>query len=112
EAMLRWLGPARRVSAMGKIAVPRRRDESGTEREVKVPDHVDILTALAGGAIAHLRFSAVTALGPANEVWIFGSDGTLRLRADAKRLSRPRRGGKELPEITIPPDRRVGWPGG
>src|SRR5437773_8573266 len=109
EAMLRWLGPARRVSAMAKIAVPRRRDESGALREVRVPDHVDVLATLAGDAVAHLRFSAVTALGPANEVWIFGSDGTLRLEADAKRLSGARRGDKELREIPIPAERRIGW---
>ena len=109
EAMLRWLGPARRVSAMGKVAVPRRRDERGALREVTVPDHVDVLATLAGDAVAHLRFSAVTALGPANEVWIFGSDGTLRLEADAKRLSGARRGDKELREIPIPAERRVGW---
>src|SRR3989449_2303589 len=77
--------------------------------EVKVPDHVDILATLARGAVAHLRFSAVTALGPANEVWIFGSDGTLRLEADAKRLSAARRGDKELREIPIPAERRGGW---
>ena len=109
EAMIRWLGPARRVTAMGKVAVPRRRDESGAMHEVKVPDHVDVLATLAGDAVAHLRFSAVTALGPANEVWIFGSDGTLRLEADAKRLSGARRGDKELREIPIPAERRVGW---
>jgi predicted dehydrogenase len=109
EAMMRWLGPARRVSAMARVAVPRRRDESGAVRDVKVPDHVDILATLAGDAVAHLRFSAVTALGPANELWIFGSDGTLRLEADAKRLSGARRGDKELREIPIPPERRVGW---
>jgi predicted dehydrogenase len=109
EAMIRWLGPARRVGAMARVAVPRRRDESGAEHEVKVPDHVDILATFAGGAIGHLRFSAVTALGPANEVWIFGSDGTLRLEADAKRLSGARRGDRELREIPIPAERRVGW---
>ncbi len=109
EAMARWLGHARRVTAMGKVAVPRRHDATGTPRDVKVPDHVDILAALAGGAVAHLRFSAVTALGPANEVWIFGSDGTLRLEADAKRLSGARRGDKELREIPVPAERRVGW---
>jgi predicted dehydrogenase len=109
EAMLRWLGPAPRVSAMAKIAIPRRRDERGELRDVKVPDHVDILATLAGDAVAHLRFSAVTALGPGNEVWIFGADGTLRLEADAKRLSGARRGERELREIPIPTERRVGW---
>src|SRR5919204_2122087 len=112
EAMVRWLPPARRVSAMARIAVPRRRDESGAEREVKVPDHVDILATLTGDAVAHMRFSAVTALGPGNELWIFGADGTLRLEADARRLSGARRGERELREVPIPAERRVGWRGG
>jgi len=109
EAMMRWLGPARRVMATTNIAVPRRRDAGGVWREVTVPDHVDILATLRRGAVAHLRFSAVTALAPASEVWIFGTDGTLRLEADAKRLWGGRRGDKELREIAIPAEQRIGW---
>jgi predicted dehydrogenase len=109
EAMMRWLGPARRVMAMTKLAVGRRRDSGGTWHDVEVPDHVDILTTLKRDAVAHLRFSAVTGLAPAAGVWIFGSEGTLRLEADAKRLSGGKRGDKELREIPIPSARRVGW---
>jgi predicted dehydrogenase len=109
EAMMRWLGPARRVMAMTKTAVPQRRDASGASREVKVPDHVDILATFGGGAVAHMRFSAVTALAPPSEAWIFGSDGTLRLEADAKCLSGGRRGDTQLGEIAIPAERRIGW---
>ena len=74
-----------------------------------VPDHVDILATLAGGAVAHLRFSAVTALAPPSDVWIFGTDGTLRLEAEATRVSGGRRGDTELREIPIPAGRRIGW---
>jgi predicted dehydrogenase len=109
EAMMRWLSPARRVMALGKVAVPQRRDETGALRDVKVPDHIEILATLRDGAVARLRFSSVATLGPPAEVWIFGSDGTLRLEADAKRLSGARRGDKELREIPIPAERRVGW---
>ena len=109
EAMMRWLGPARRVTAMTRVAVPRRRDAGGAWHEVRVPDHVDILAQLERGAVAHLRFSSITALAPPSEVWIFGSDGTLRLEADAKRLSGGRRGDRELTEIPIPAERRIGW---
>lgn len=109
EAMMRWLGPARRVMAMSKIAVRRRRDAAGASHDVRVPDHVDILAIFGSGAVAHLRFSAVTALAPPAEAWIFGTDGTLRLEAEAKRLSGARRGDKELREIPIPPERRIGW---
>jgi len=109
EAMMRWLGPARRVMAMTKVAVARRRDAAGAWNEVRVPDHVDVLATLRGGAVAHLRFSSVTALAPPSEAWIFGTEGTLRLEADARRLSGGRRGERELREIPIPTERRIGW---
>jgi predicted dehydrogenase len=110
EAMARWLGPARQVMAMARVAVPRRRDETGAWREVRVPDHVEILATLArDGAVAHLRFSGVAGLAPPSEVWIFGTEGTLRLEADARRLSGGRRGARELREIPIPAERRIGW---
>src|SRR5499426_4040705 len=41
EAMMRWLGPARRVMAMTRVNVSRRRDASGAWREVKGPEHGD-----------------------------------------------------------------------
>ncbi|MGH7312354.1 MAG: Gfo/Idh/MocA family protein, partial [Candidatus Rokuibacteriota bacterium] len=109
EAMMRWLGPARRVMAMTRIAVPRRQDERGAWHEVKVPDHVDILVTFTSGAVGHLRFSALTALAPPAEAWIFGSEGTFRIEPDAKRLSGGRRGDKELREIAIPAGQRIGW---
>jgi len=109
EALMRWLGPARRVTAMTKIAVPRRKDAGGAWQEVRMPDHVEILATLAGGAVAHLRVSTVTALAPPSEVWIFGTEGTVRIEAEAKRLSGGRRGDKALREIPIPAERRIGW---
>jgi predicted dehydrogenase len=109
EAMMRWLGPARRVMTMTKIAVPRRKDASGAWHDVKVPDHVDILVDFKRGAVGHLRFSSITALAPPSEAWIFGTEGTLRLEADARRLSGGRRGDRALAEIPIPAERRIGW---
>src|SRR4029077_589759 len=107
EAMMRWLGPAQRVTAMTKVAVPRRKDGAGATHEVKVPDHVDILAQLAKGGVAHLRFSAVTALAPSSEAWIYGSEGTLRLEAGALRLSGGRRGGAARRELPAPPAPRA-----
>src|SRR6059036_1377990 len=109
EALLRWLGPARRLSAMTKIAVPRRKDATGAWQDVRVPDHVEILATLGRGAVAHMRFSTVTALAPPSEVWIFGTEGTLRIESDARRLSGGRRGDKTLSEIPMPAERRIGW---
>ena len=109
EALTRWLPPASRVMAVTKTAVPRRRDVGGAWHDVRIPDHVDILATLVGGAVANLRFSSVTALAPPSEVWIFGTDGTLRLEVDARRLSGGRRGDRERREIPIPAERRIGW---
>jgi predicted dehydrogenase len=109
EAMMRWLGPAGRVMAMTKIATPKRKDEAGQWHEVKVPDHVDILVNFKSGPVAHLRFSSLTAMAPPPEAWIFGSEGTLRVEVDAKRLTGGRRGDKELKEIAIPAEQRIGW---
>ena len=109
EAMMRWVGPAARVSAMTSVAVPKRRDGSGVTKQVTVPDHVDILVDLERGGIGHLRFSAVTALAPASEVWLFGTEGTLRVEADALKLWGGRRGATALSEIPITAERRGGW---
>jgi predicted dehydrogenase len=109
EAMMRWLGPARRVTAMSRVAVPHRKDAAGAAHEVKVPDHVDILAQFRGGAIGHLRFSAMTGLAPASEAWIYGREGTLRLEADRLRLTGGRRGESALREIPVPPKTRIGW---
>ena len=95
--------------ALTKLAVPRRKDAGGALRDVTVPDHVDILATLASGAVARLRFSAITALAAPSEAWVFGADGTLRIEADARRLSGGKRGDTELREIPIPAARRVGW---
>ncbi|MGH7347552.1 MAG: hypothetical protein ACREK4_21780 [Candidatus Rokuibacteriota bacterium] len=74
-----------------------------------MPDHVEILATLGRGGVAHLRVSTVTALAPPSEVWIFGTEGTLRVESDARRLSGGRRGDKTLSEIPIPAERRIGW---
>ena len=109
ETMMRWVGSAKRVMAMTKIAVPRRKDASGAMQDVKVPDHVDILATLERGGVAHLRFSSLTAFAPAPEAWIYGSEGTLRIEPGAKRISGGRRGDKALAEITVAPAERIGW---
>ena len=109
ETMMRWVGPVKSVMAMSRIAVPKRKDDTGASHEVKVPDHVDILGKLGSGGVAHLRFSALTAFAPGPEAWIYGSEGTLRIEPGAKRLSGGRRGDKELKEIAIPTEQRIGW---
>ena len=110
EALMRWVGPASRVTAMTKLCVWNRRDEHGDPRAVTVPDHVDILCEMACGAQAHMRFSSVTGLAPDSEVWLYGSEGTLRLEGPPSlALYGGRRGDGQLAEIPIPPEKQDGW---
>ena len=110
EMMMRWVGPASSVMAMTNVYTRRRSDESGNPHTVTVPDHVDILCEMACGAQALMRFSSVTGLAPTSEVWLYGSEGTLRLEGPPSlTLSGGRRGDSGLTEIPIPPEKQGAW---
>ena len=108
EAMIRWVGPATRVMANTKVNVSQRRDEQGAGIPVSIPDHVDILADLASGAQANLRFSAVTGFSPGNDVWIYGSEGTLRLDSGLN-VWGGQRGDSRLTEIPNPTEGQAYW---
>ena len=75
---------------------------------VTIPDHVDVLCELANGAQAHIRVSATTGLSPGNDIWLYGSEGTLHL--DGKlNLSGGRRGDNQMSEIANPPEEQYAW---
>ena len=108
EALMRWVGPATEVFAMSKVVVPQRLDDDGQVVPVTIPDHLDILCTI-GGAQAHLAFSAVTGLGAASEVWLFGAEGTLHLDGRTMTLSGGKRGDRSLSEIAIDPEKEGAW---
>ena len=108
EAMIRWVGPATRVMANTKVSVRQRRDEDGSLVPVTIPDHVDILADLASGAQANMRFSAVTGFGPGNEVWIYGSEGTLRVDSGLN-VHGGQRGDSSMEEIVNPAEGQAYW---
>ncbi len=108
EAVLRWVGEATGVMAMGQTFVKMRQDAaSGRVREVRVPEHVEVIAAMACGAQAHFSISSVCGLSPANELLLYGSEGTLRFAGGV--LYGGRRGDKALQEIPIPPEEGGGW---
>lgn len=109
EAMMRWVGPALSVSALTRVHVDHRPSWTGERRTVTVPDHVEILCELAGGAVAHISHTAVSGLAGPDQVWIFGDEGTLHLEAGSMALRGGRRDDDGLSEIDIPPEKRGGW---
>ena len=109
EAMMRWIGPAASVRSITRVNVKSRRDEGGAQRLINVPDHVEILCEMALGPVTHMRISSVTGHSPDDQLWLFGTDGTLRLNASAMKLYGGRRGDTQLTEIEIAPDKRGSW---
>ena len=113
ECISRWVGPATAVMARTRVAVPYRLDqERGERRSIAVPDHVEVLADLASGAIARLHWSSVCGFMPGPEVWLYGSEGTLRLEQrgrDDLALSGGKRGDKQMAAIAIPPHKTYRW---
>jgi predicted dehydrogenase len=110
EGSMRWVGHATRVFAQTRIAIPKRRDpETGTMVDVDVPDHVDIITDLPGGAQGTYQFSSVCGLGAGPGAWLFGSKGTLHFDQGSNKLFGGKPGDKELREISIPPEKAGKW---
>lgn len=108
EAMMRWVGEATRVMAMGKTFVKLRRDpQTNSLKAVRIPEHIDVLADLACGAQAHISVSRAIGLGGPTEAYLFGSKGTLRF-ADNK-LYGGQAGDNSLQEISIPAEEAGGW---
>lgn len=108
EAVLRWVGEAQKVSAVGTTFVKLRRDpEKDTMRAVQIPEHINVTAEMVCGAQAHFSISRAAGFGRPSEASIYGSLGTLRL-LDGK-LFGASRTQTALQEIAIPPDEAGGW---
>jgi predicted dehydrogenase len=113
EAMMRWVGPAKSVMAVGQSVVRHRQDASGGRVPIEIPDHIDVIGAMAQGGQMHLNVSTVLGHAPdLADVHIFGTDGTIRLRqpvGGALALSAGKRGKGELEPLDVDPAKRGGW---
>ena len=107
EALIRWVGEATRIMAMGKTFVKMRPDTDGVMRSVRIPEHIDVVGDLVCGAQLHIQVSTVAGLAGAPEVYVFGSNGTLRFSGN--RLYGGQKGDTELNEIDIPEAEVGAW---
>jgi predicted dehydrogenase len=110
ESALRWTPGVNSVMARARTFVPQRRDpETGLPRAATVPDHVAIIGDMPGGGVFQMTVSGVTGLAPGPELWLYGSEGTLRFQMAGQKLYGGRRGDTQLTEIEIAEDERYGW---
>jgi predicted dehydrogenase len=106
ESAMRWLGLGQSVMAKTRVHIPRRRDEQGQLRTATIPDHVEVLYELRGGAPVHMKFSETTGLSRGNQIWIFGSEGTIHVDHE-QRIFGGRRGDQELVQLPNPPEQQA-----
>ena len=110
ECTLRWTPGVSNVMARTRTVVPLRRDaETGDLRPATVPEHVAVIGDMPGGATFQMVVSSITGFGPGPEVWLFGSEGTLRYQQAGGKLFGGRRGAAQLTEIEVPEEQRYGW---
>ncbi|MEZ5853345.1 MAG: Gfo/Idh/MocA family oxidoreductase [Hyphomicrobiaceae bacterium] len=113
EAMMRWVGPAKSVMAVGQTVVRHRLDDAGRRTAMEIPDHIDVVGAMAQGG--QMRFNVSAVLGHAPDladVYLFGTDGTIRLHQPvdgAMTLSAAKRGQPDMKVVDIDPAKRGGW---
>ena len=109
EGLMRWIGPATRVMANTRVFVKQRRDSNSALRSLELPDHIDLNADMACGAQLHMTMTAVSGLGPARDVWLFGTEGTIRITARPYMVFGGRRGDTELKEIANPEEKQYVW---
>jgi len=106
ESAMRWLGVGNRVIAMTRVQIPMRRDEQGRQRAATIPDHVEVLYELGNGAPVHMKFSETTGLSAGNQIWIFGSEGTIHVDNE-QRIFTGRRGDLGIAELANPREQQA-----
>ena len=107
EMIMRWAGEATSVTAMTRTFMPHLRDEQGRQHITTVPDHVDVLAEMAGGAQLHLQQSCATTMRSDSGTWLHGTEGVLRFHDGA--LFGAQAGDEALRAIEIPDHERGGW---
>lgn len=107
ESIMRWLGEATAVMAMGKIFVKMRRDEEKQWHAVRIPEHLDVIAEMACGAQMNMQISRVTGLAGPTKISLFGDKGTLKIIEN--KIFGAQKGATELKEIPLPPELEGHW---
>ncbi len=113
ESMMRWVGPASTVHAVGRAVVPHRVGADGRRIPMTIPDHIDVIGKMEQGGQMRSNVSSVVGHAPSSaEFHIFGTEGTIFLHEatdGTMTLHAGKRGDDGLKEITVDPAKRGGW---
>jgi predicted dehydrogenase len=103
EIQQRWLGYARRATALTRTFIPQRPASSVGAGRVERPDVLAAVVELENGALTTFLLSGVAHHAEAaNALEIFGSEGTIRYLAEEEKILAGR-SGEELREVPFDP---------
>jgi predicted dehydrogenase len=111
ETLIRWVPQPTRVFAQSHIFEPVRPNPAGAgNRNVTVPDSVQILTQFPNGARGVYQFSGIDLHGPGKQIHLYGSSGTVKIKfGEQERIFIGRVGDAQLRELVIPESKMGGW---
>jgi predicted dehydrogenase len=110
EAIHRWIGLHRKVSATTRIHTPARRDPSSGEMvPVRIAESVAIAAELESGAVACYHFSGVTPWAPEDRIDLLGTRGWLSYDWSKDELSGASGQSKQAQPIRVPEELRRDW---
>jgi predicted dehydrogenase len=111
ETVSRWIPATKRVFSQSKIFEPTRPSPTDqSQLAVTVPDSVQVLTQIEGGACGMYHFSGSILFGPGKQIHLYGRRGTIKLLVQPQEMLLCGRVGQpELRQIDIPPELRGGW---
>jgi predicted dehydrogenase len=108
EALMRWVGPARNVTAYADTFVKKRFDpEKNVVRDVDIPDYLEVNGTLECEAALNISLTTASGLAPRRGAWLIGSNGTLAFEGGD--LMGGRRGDGGLKPIAPLEGEQAGW---
>ncbi len=111
ETLIRWVPDPLAVHAQAQTFTSERPDPGSVRlRRVETPDCLHVLTQIGQRARGLYWLSAAARFAPAEQIHLYGSEGTLKYTYSSRdRLFGARRGEISLREIPIPADKTRGW---
>ena len=111
ETLSRWIPPTTRVFAQTSFFERQRPLENSQGLvDVTVPDSVQIVTLIDGGARGIYHQSSISLFGPGKQIHLYGSRGTIKyIMTPDEQLFCGRPEDKELKLVNIPEAQRGGW---
>lgn len=111
ETVSRWIPAPKRVFAQSAIFEPQRPHPVTSDKiDIKIPESLQIVTEIAGGARGLYHLSGSILFGPGKQIHLYGRKGTIKyLITPEEQVWVGRLGDKELRLAEIPPEKRGGW---